>query len=198
MKERIHLKKMGSFFMSFLQRQILSMYTNILCIKKKGDMQMSTKKYSKVLVKAIRDFLDKDGWKYSFDKEYGVFLFSLSIDSVIDRIDYYVFVHEKHYVVRTSFPVEADVEDPEMMSRLAEFICRANRNLVAGNFQLDYVDGMITYKNYVDCDGCVPPETIIAHSIRKIATVYDVYGPGILNVMDGKKSPKDAVTECEK
>ena len=159
---------------------------------------MTAKKYSEELMKAIRYFLDKNGWKYSFDKEHGVFLFSLSMDGVIDRIDYYIFVHEKHYVVRTSFPVEADVEDPEMMSRLAEFICRANRNLVAGNFQLDYVDGMITYKNYVDCDGCVPPETIIAHSIRKIATVYDVYGPGILNVMDGKKSPKDAVTECEK
>lgn len=159
---------------------------------------MTAKKYSEELMKAIRYFLDKNGWKYSFDKEHGAFLFSLSMDGVIDRIDYFIFLHKTYYVVRTNFPVEADAEDPEMMSRLAEFICRANKDLVIGNFQLDYGNGLITYKNFVDCDGYIPSETIVAHSIRKVAAVYDVYGAGILDVMDGKKNPKDAIAECEK
>ena len=96
---------------------------------------MTAKKYSEELMKAIRYFLDKNGWKYSFDKEHGAFLFSLSMDGVIDRIDYFIFLHKTYYVVRTNFPVEADAEDPEMMSRLAEFICSANKDRVIGKFQ---------------------------------------------------------------
>ena len=116
------------------------------------------KNYSMELANGVKAFLDEDDWKYSFDKEKGMFRFGLKIKSRLSQIQYMVRVHEKHITFYGIAPVSPDHEDEKMMGQMAEFICKANYGLKNGCFEMDYNDGEIRYKSYVDCDGIIPSQ----------------------------------------
>ncbi len=94
-------------------------------------------------------------------------------------------------------PVGVNVNDSTAMSRMAEFICRANSGLAYGNFELDYEDGTITYKSYTNCEDIDVSNAIIKQSIYGIAIMFDTYGKGILDVISGKLTPQEAIEMCE-
>ena len=81
------------------------------------------KNYSMELANGVKAFLDEDDWKYSFDKEKGMFRFGLKIKSRLSQIQYMVRVHEKHITFYGITPVSPDHEDEKMMGQMAEFIC---------------------------------------------------------------------------
>lgn len=80
--------------------------------------------------------MDEDDWKYSFDKEKGMFRFGLKIKSRLSQIQYMVRVHEKHITFYGITPVSPDHEDEKMMGQMAEFICKANYGLKNGCFEM--------------------------------------------------------------
>ena len=134
---------------------------------------MSTKeKYSEVIAEALKRFLDEDDWRYSFDEETGIFSFNLSRNEEIKKVEYSIFVRDRDYIVNGNIPVGVNANDSTAMSRMAEFICRANRGLPCGNFELDYEDGTIVYKGYTDCQDIDVSNAIIEHSIYVVALMF--------------------------
>ncbi len=158
---------------------------------------MTKAKYSTSISRAITDFLTEDDWNYTFDAEKGRFQFILSTNKKLKNISYIISVREDSYIVYATSPIGPSADNPEEMARMAEFICRANFGLVNGNFELDFRDGEIRYKTYVNCDGIVPTEEIIRSSIFVIASMYKRYADGITDVLFKDITPEEAIKNCE-
>ena len=153
--------------------------------------------YSDEIVNVINKFLTKDDWNFSFDKETGIFRFGLKIKSKIQNINYVIDVHEDEFITYGICPIGADDEDPEMMAQMAEFICRANYGLKNGCFEFD-TDGEIRFKSYVDCEDLLPSMAVIKNSIFCTSTMIKHYAPGIIDIIFGGATARDAYAKCEK
>lgn len=149
--------------------------------------------YNESIARLIKKFLDDDDWNYDFDEEKGIFSFNLSMSNKLKKISYRVRVRKYDYISYATCPMNAD----DCIAEMAEFVTRANYGLINGNFELDYRDGEIRYKCFVNCDETVPGKETIKDSIYVPAAMFKRYGNGIINVLFGMKSAKDAVAECE-
>lgn len=159
---------------------------------------MKERTYSKSIANAINNFLTEDDWHFSFDDQYGLFKFGLNLKGRIKKISYIIDVKDDEYVVYAISPLGADEDDEKMMSTMAEFICRANYGLKNGNFELDMRDGEIRYKSFVDCEGITPTAEMVRNSIHCPAAMFDRYGVGIVDIIFGDSTAKDAIAKCEK
>lgn len=149
--------------------------------------------YSQQIADAIKNFLVGDDWKFDFNEEKGVFKFSCDIKSKLKNVDYFIRVGDDFYVTYTICNLNAD----DCKAEMAEFITRANYGLNNGNFEMDFDDGEIRYKSYVDCEESIPSNEIIKSSIYIPALMFQRYGDGIVSVMFRVKTPEQAVEECE-
>lgn len=159
---------------------------------------MKEKNYSAEIANAIKSYLKEDDWHFSFDEETGLFRFGLSLSSKIKKINYIVDVKEDEYIVYAIAPIGADEEDKKMMATMADFVCRANYGLKNGNFELDMRDGEVRFKCFVDCEGITPSKDMVQNSIHCPAAMFKRYGSGIVDIIFGNATAKEAVERCEK
>lgn len=153
--------------------------------------------YSIEIANVVKNFLDTDDWHYSFDDEDGIFSFNLKLGGKINKISYKLMVRDDSYTNYAICPFNGDTDDPEGMARLAEFFSRANYGLRNGNFELDFRDGEIRYKSYVDCEGQLPSTEVVKNSIYVIAAMFQHYAPGITAVLYTDMSAKEANDKCD-
>lgn len=154
--------------------------------------------YSNELVNLVKKFLVDDDWHFSFDENTGVFDFGLRVKSKIQKINYVVDVHEDEIVVYGMCPIGADHTDSNMMVQMAEFLCRANYGLKNGCFELDFRDGEIRFRSFIDCEDVMPSTEVIKNSIHCIAAMYKCYAPGIIDIIFSGCTAKEAIAKCEK
>ena len=154
--------------------------------------------YSDEIVNVVKQFLVEDDWHYSFEEDTGIFRFGLKIRSKIQNISYVIDVHDDEFVTYGMCPIGADREDCEMMAQMAEFICRANYGLKNGCFEMDWRDGEIRFRSYVDCENLLPSTTVVKNSVYCTAAMIRRYAPGIVDIIFGRAKAKDAITKCEK
>lgn len=159
---------------------------------------MKERDYSMNIANAVCDFLNEDDWHFSFDQERGIFKFGLRLKGKLKKINYIVDIKDDEYLVYAISSLGADEEDSEMMANMAEFICRANYGLKMGNFELDFDDGEVRFKVHVLCKGITPTAEMIKRSIYCPASMFKRYGSGIVDIIFGNASGKDAVDKCEK
>lgn len=159
---------------------------------------MKNRTYSKSIANAISSFLTEDDWHFSFDDQRGLFKFGLNLKGRIKNVSYIVDVKEDEYVVYAISPLGADEDDEKMMATMADFLCRANYGLKNGNFELDMRDGEIRYKCFVDCEGITPTSEMVRNSIHCPASMFDRYGAGVVDIIFGNATAKEAIAKCEK
>ena len=157
---------------------------------------MKEKTYSKAIMQVINEFLTSENRYYSFDEKKGFFKFSLSVDGKIQIINYIIEVNDTAYVVYAIAPIGVDAQNKEMMSEMAEFICRANFVLKNGDFEFDMDGGGIHFKCYVDCNGIIPTYEIIKNSIYCPAAIFGYYGDGIIGIIFEGMSGEEAIQYC--
>lgn len=151
--------------------------------------------YSKEVFNAIRRFLDKKHLYYHASEIMGLIQLDLPTGSMIRRVDLRINVKNDYYIVRALSSVSADPKDAKSMARLAEYLTRVNYRLRNGNFEMDYRDGELAFKCYVDCHGGVPVQETIDDSIFCPPAMFHQYGNGILQVMG--VDPAQALEDCE-
>jgi hypothetical protein len=149
--------------------------------------------YSTQIANTVRKFLTADDWNFSFDDEKGIFTFNLTVKTKMKKISYRVLINDNGYSVYAASPLGAD----DCLHEMAEFICRANYGLRNGNFELDFRDGEVRYKCYVNCDGQMPSTEIVKDSIYVPYFMMKRYGDGIISVIFGNQTAEEAVRTCE-
>lgn len=158
---------------------------------------MKERTYSQNIANAIKEFLTNDDWYFSFDEKRGMFKFGLCLKGKIKKIDYLICVRDDEYIVYAISPIGANENNEKMMTAMAEFVCRANYGLKNGNFELDMRDGEIRFKCFVDCDTITPTQEMVRNSILCPAAMFDNYSDGIVGIIFGDMSAKEAVEQCE-
>ena len=159
---------------------------------------MNEKTYSRNIANVINHFLMEDDWYYFFDEKRGVFEFGLAIQGKMKKINYYIAVLQDSYLVYAFSPFGVEEDDKEMMSEMAEFVCRANYGLKNGNFELDMESGEIRFKSFVDCASILPSMKIVKNSIYTPANMFERYGTGIVDFIIGYATAKEAIPKCER
>ena len=142
----------------------------------------------------IKSFLDEDDWHYEYTPDASSkFKFTLTLDCKLQKVNYRILVRKYDYTVYATCPMSAK----DCLPQMAEFLTRANYGTANGNFEMDFRDGEIRYKCFVNCDETVPGTQTIKESIYIPGTMFKRYGDGILAVIFGMKSPEQAVADCE-
>ena len=92
----------------------------------------------------------------------------------------------------------APVSVPEDKRReMAEFITRANYGMRIGNFEMDFSDGELRYKSSIDVEDDRLSSPLIRHMVYPNVLMMDKYLPGILGILYGNKTARQAVEEIE-
>ena len=76
---------------------------------------------------------------------------------------------------------------------MAEYLTRANFNLRNGNFELNMSDGEIRFKTYVHTGASTPDMNAARQAIFLPFLMIDRYGDGIIDVLFGFKTPREAI-----
>lgn len=153
--------------------------------------------YSERIRKCIQAHFEKDEWYYTFDEEEGVFRAKIKLDGRLNRCELTVRIHEDYYVAYSGMAINADEKSIPLV---AEYLHRANYGLKMGSFELDYNDGEIRFKVFVDCGDacdCLPSESILYRSLEMGGVMFDTYGEGILDIIFKNTSPVEALTAAE-
>ena len=153
---------------------------------------MGEKTYSKELAGLVKDYLKSNGYLFTFDKEKGIFQFSVGLNGRLKRVATFINVDHDAISFVTVSPIGADSNDEEMLSRMAVFLCRKNYELKNGSFQLDVRDGEIRYRVFVNCDKMVPSEEIINISCMLGPFMFESYGSAILSIIYAGASAEEA------
>lgn len=154
-------------------------------------------KYSTELADVIKNYLNENDWRYSFDEKTGIINFSMGIYGKLNKLDFYILIHEKCIVVHAVSAIGADIEDETMMTQMSEYINRVNYGTRNGCFEFDFEDGEIRYKSYIDCDDIIPSYNVLKNSISCSATMFEYYAPGMLAIIFLGYSASDAAEVCE-
>ena len=145
------------------------------------------------IIDAVRDWLDQDDWRYEFDAEETLIRLNVTLDSKIKKAHIVFLFKEDCYTLYATAPINGDTDD---LTELNKFIAMANYGLRNGNFELDFRDGEIRYKTFVNCDGLETlPKEIIKDSLLAACFTLDRYGNGLAALAMGFS---DAETEIKK
>ena len=88
----------------------------------------------------------------------------------------------------------------ESRQKMAEFMARANYDLLIGNFEMDFRDGEMRFKTSIDVEDTEENFTsqIIRQMVYANVVTTDRYFPGIMKVMyDSLCSPIEAIEHIE-
>ncbi len=86
----------------------------------------------------------------------------------------------------------------ELRGKAAEYLTRANWGLRNGNFEMDYSDGEVRYKTFVDIEGSQLVPKMVQNLFTANIMTADRYFPGLQKVIYGGMAPEAAITEIEK
>jgi len=86
----------------------------------------------------------------------------------------------------------------EIMTKVSEYIHRANYGLLSGNFEIDYSENRIQYKTFFYVpEGDIKPEAVEALFVVPFAA-FTRYKPGLEKILaDPSVSPEAIINELE-
>ena len=153
--------------------------------------------YSNELANSIKQYLTEDKCRFEYVEEYGIFHFYMGIRGRMHSIRYIIAVQKNEVMFYGICPITVDQNDTEMLTQMSEFICCANYGTRNGNFELDFRDGEIRYKSYIDASNILPSKEIVGNSISCIAAMYELYSEGIADIIFGASSAEEAFMKCK-
>jgi len=143
---------------------------------------------------ATANFLRSLGFKFEVDEEKDLIYMPFSGEN--GRWAAVLDVKEDRGILIMYSMVSVKIQE-KARPAVAEFLTRANYNMILGNFELDFSDGEVRFKTSVKVgDGALAANLIEPVVFANLATM-DRYLPGIMAVGFGGQSPEAAIKEIE-
>lgn len=86
---------------------------------------------------------------------------------------------------------------PHCRPAIAEFITRANQDLLMGNLEMDYGTGVIRCKTSINTYDETLTPLLVRHVVHPNAITMDRYLPGISAIVNEGVSPLEAIARAE-
>lgn len=147
--------------------------------------------YSEALRDSLRALLDKMGINARFEEKAGLGLFTIQMKlrCKLQTARMTVIIREDNFSTLTSIPLSAD-ENARLP--VAEYLTRANFNMRNGNFEMSMETGEIRFKTYLHAGAGDMDPAAGRLALLMPFLMLDRYGDGLLEVLFGFKSPKEA------
>lgn len=142
----------------------------------------------------IKNVLDKMKLKYEYNDEHELFVFFMRMDNSIGSLRIVIQLLKERYLV---YAVLNNRTPKSRFTAVSEFLHRANYGLINGNFELNYTNGEIRYKSYVNAKETSISELVIRESLTVPIMMFSKYGDGLLSVMTGKSNPEFVIKGIE-
>ena len=149
------------------------------------------------LLNSVKTFFEEDDWHYTFHEDGDCFTGGISLgeDCKINSVRFFVSVHSDHLCCYHICNINAQKSNS---GAVGEFLHRANYGLNRGNFEMDYNDGEIRYKNRVSIREVQYDSFDAMRCLMLLgANMFQTYCDGLLAVAFGFKTPEEAIKECE-
>lgn len=146
------------------------------------------------VIKMVDSFFAEIEWKYKFDEKRSAYTFGVDVGGTIGSLKFIMPIREHHYKVIGV--LNSKVEDSKLQI-VAEYLHRANFGLNNGNFELDYNNGEVRYKSFVDFWGIELNKRIIEDSVFIPILMFKRYGKNVIKLMVGEGNPADLIDEAE-
>ena len=101
----------------------------------------------KKVIDTIKSFFENNDWKYNFNDEDKVFSSGIDMGNILGNVRMIIHLEDNFYNV---YMVMNSKVEEKYFPVVAEFLHRANYGLKDGNFEMDYRDGEIRYKSFVN------------------------------------------------
>ena len=151
--------------------------------------------YSKELAKKMKEYLESIKCKYIFDEETGGFEFGYITNRKIGKIYFAITVGESAY------NIAAYLEDLEVtaenISAVSEYVHRFNNIIHRCRMEFDLECGGVFCTQMLNCNGVTPCNEMIGECISEIRFSVK-YCDGLIDVIEGIKTPKEVFDEYEK
>jgi len=147
--------------------------------------------YSGIIADTLREVFSAAGILATFEEKNGVGIFSIrmKLRCRLQSAQMVVLVREDNFSTITTLPLTADTDHRLAM---AEYLTRANWNMRNGNFELNMDDGEIRYKSYVHI-GQEKPDIAAARLATMLPfLMIDRFGDGLIDVLFGFRTPREA------
>ena len=147
--------------------------------------------YSRELADSLREILAAAGIKAAFEERggFGVFTIRIKLTCKLQSAQVLVLVREDNFSALALIPLTADEN-----SRLAvaEYLTRVNYNMRNGNFELNMETGEIRFKTYVHVGDGALDKKAANLALMLPLLMLNRFGDGLLEVLFGFKSPREA------
>lgn len=145
-----------------------------------------------VIAEAFEELFAREDWRYT-KRDERTFSFGFRGDN--NRYDFWAFINEKGNIlsIYSIIPMAANQKRLE----IADFLHRANYDMMIGNFELDMRDGEIRFKTSADFNGEKPDLEMINKMIDCCLAMADRYLPGVGAILFSDITPEQAIEMVE-
>ena len=153
--------------------------------------------HSAKIREAVENYFQKEGYKFSGFNDKNVAGTSFKIDSKLSSANILLRAQKDRLMINSTIAIKAD---EAVRPAVAEYLLRANYGMKTGGFDFDFNDGEISFRVSIYCgeNNFVPPtHEQINHAIRLCVGMVQRYGDGLLKVLYGLQTPKEAIQEIE-
>ncbi len=146
------------------------------------------------LMDVVTAYLQQDGWPFELMEGGTVARVLFQGDNA--QFTCYVQAREEaeQFVVYSLCPI--NVPEHKRME-MAEFITRANYDMVLGNYEMDFEDGELRFKTSIDVEGTQLTPELVKPVLYANVLMMDQYLPGVMSVIYADVAPKTAVEQVE-
>ncbi|MBM0744564.1 YbjN domain-containing protein [Phormidium sp. CLA17] len=143
---------------------------------------------------SIVAFFQEDGWQVELD--FDNWSLMTNFQGAHGQWRCYASLQEspKQFVFYSICPITVATEDRLAM---ADFLTRANYNLLVGNFEMDFEDGEIRYKTSLNFEGTQLDNALLKQLAYINVVMMNQYLPGIKAVVYAKASPAEVIAQVE-
>lgn len=142
--------------------------------------------HQEALFNIVKQYLDSQGWNYTSDINRYRFDFSMGIGGKLNSCRMIIAAEDNGIVFLAFSPLNADEAS---RASVAEYLTRANYGLKSGNFEMDYSDGEIHYKNYLRCSETIPSLSEVEFTTDICFLMFKKYGDGLAKNLFGFGDP---------
>ncbi len=153
---------------------------------------------NKEALERFEEAIRQEGFRYGVDQDRNgndYIKMGFNIDSRLTKTDLRIIFRNNFVLVYAYSPLKVD---QDQLSRVARYITMANFGLKAGGFEMDYSDGEVRYKVFLETRFLDElPHGLIMHSIRVALGMMERYGDGLATLMMGYSDPETEIEKAE-
>ena len=146
------------------------------------------------LLDQVEDFFITEGWKYGrVEEKDAVTLNMLGRNATFEIVG----IEDEARDSVTFYTVAPNRVPEDRRLAVSEYLTRANYGLRNGNFEMDFADGEVRYKTFIDVEGGELVIKMVENLFTSNFSTMDRYYPGLMKVIFGGATPAAAVAEIE-